>query len=72
MSDTNKDSGLGASPAPAQAPESTDEYPDGWLDEHLARVVAELAARSEHLRPRLTGERSRVHSDPRWLSTSGD
>lgn len=52
------------------ASETSDLFREGWLDEHLSRVVAELRERPEHLRPRLTGDRSWVHGEPLWLRES--
>jgi hypothetical protein len=44
-----------------------ERFQDGWLSEHLRKVVDELRARPKELQPQLTGERARVMETEYWL-----
>ena len=45
-------------------------FGEGWLPQHLGKVVSDLASRPEAERPRLTGERAQVMGGPYWLVPS--
>ena len=44
-----------------------DPFTEGWLADHLSKVVQDLASRPEPERPKLTGERAATMSGSAWL-----
>ena len=44
-----------------------EDFQEGWLQEHLRRVVRELSKRPKEFQPKLTGKRARVMETEYWL-----
>lgn len=44
-----------------------DPFAEGWLNDHLSKVVRDLASRPEPDRPQLTGERAATMRGSAWL-----